>query len=231
MLTRELRSADKGRDVSISVLLADDHKLIRQGLRSLLESNSRMRIVGEANSGRETVELNQKLAPAVIVMDVEMPDLNGIEATRQIIKQNKNAKIIALSMHTDRKYVAQMLEAGAKGYLPKDCALEELEKAILTVADNRTYLSPRVADVVVKDYVVHLSAKEALENIELSSREKEVLQLLSEGKTTKEIAYVLHVSAKTVESHRKNIMEKLGIHSIAELTKYAIRRGITSLDT
>jgi two-component system, NarL family, response regulator NreC len=217
--------------VNIKVLISDDHKIIRQGLRSLLEGNSQITIVGEANSGRETVELSQKLSPSIIVMDVEMPDLNGIEATRQIIKQNKNARIIALSMHTDKQYVARMLEAGAKGYLPKDCALEELEKAIFAVADNRTYLSPRVADVVVKDYVVHLSSKKALENVELSPREKEVIQLLAEGKSAKEIAYTLHVSAKTVETHRKNIMEKLGVHSIAELTKCAIRRGLTSLDT
>ena len=212
------------------VLLVEDQKITRQGLRSLLDTNTAIEVVGEAESGRKAIELTKKLRPEVVIMDISMPDLNGIEATRQIMADDAKLKIIALSMHADRQYVAKMLEAGASGYLLKDCAFDELEIAIKTVMKNHTYLSPKIAGVVVKDYVVRLTASEALAQTELTPREREVLQLLTEGKTTKEIAYRLKLSGKTVEAHRKNIMEKLDVHSVAELTKYAIRHGITSLD-
>jgi DNA-binding NarL/FixJ family response regulator len=164
-------------------------------------------------------------------MDIGMSDLNGIEATRQIVAECPSTRVIGLSMHSDRQYVGGMLEAGASGYLLKDCAFEELETAIRTVLDNRTYLSPGVADVVVRNYVRGMPTEAPSRYGRLTPREREVLQLLAEGKSTKQAASVLRVSVKTVESHRRNLMEKLDIHSVAELTKYAIREGLTSLDT
>ncbi len=210
------------------VLLADDHHIIRQGLKSLLEEKAGMEVVGEAANGRTVIDLAEELKPDVIVMDVAMPHLNGIEAARRIVARNARAKIIALSMHTDRRFVGSMLEAGAQGYLLKDCAFDELEKAIQTVLAGRTYLSPRVADVVVDAYVRGGGPTVGAE--QLTEREREVLQLIAEGKSTKEIALALHVSVKTIETHRRNLMLKLDVHSVAELTKFALRSGLTTLD-
>ena len=217
--------------MAITVLLVDDHRITRQGLRALLDENSEIEVVGEAESGRQAVEMAEKLKPSLVVMDIGMPDLNGIEATRQIVSMLPLARVIALSMHSDRQYVAKMLEAGAKGYLLKDCAIDELEKAITAVVSGDTYLSPKIAGVVIKDYVVRLSASQAVAESALTDREREVLQLLAEGKSTKEIAFDLNLSGKTIETHRRNIMDKLGFHSLAEITKYAIRQGLTTLDT
>ncbi len=214
--------------MEIKILLADDHKLFRQGLRTLLEKQSDMTVIGEANNGILTVELSEKLSPDVIIMDVSMPGMNGIEATRKIISHNSGSRIIALSMHADKRFITEMLKNGAYGYLLKDSAFEELSLAIRTVMRNQTYLSSAITDIVIKDYI-NIKNKENSVFTILSSREREVLQLLSEGKTTKEIALCLQVSSKTIETHRKQIMDKLNIYSMAELTKYAIREGITAL--
>jgi len=217
--------------MSIKIFIADDHKIVREGLRTLLEKQPNMEVVGEAGNGRKTVQLVQELLPEVIVMDISMPDLNGIETTRQIIAKTPSIKVIALSMHSDKRFVVEMLKAGASGYLLKDSASEELIRAVQTVAVNRTYLSPKIADVVIKDYI-RLSPKAQFSVFSLlTPRERQVLQLLSEGKTTKGIGSDLQVSVKTVETYRQQIMDKLNIHSIAELTKYAIREGLTSLET
>ncbi|MFA5554816.1 MAG: response regulator transcription factor [Phycisphaerae bacterium] len=212
------------------ILIADDHKITRQGLRSLLESDRELEVVAEAQNGREAVTLARQIEPDVIIMDVSMPDLNGVEATRRIISDNKNVKVIALSMHSDTLFVSEMLKSGAVGYLLKDCAFEELLQAIKTVIDGKTYLSPSISNVVVDDYLHRLAKSHVLEIDVLTDREREVLQLLAEGQSTKQIAIKLHVSAKTIETHRRQIMNKLDLHTVAELTKYAVRKGLTTLD-
>jgi DNA-binding NarL/FixJ family response regulator len=217
--------------MSIRILLADDHKITRQGLRSLLEKQQDMEVVGEAEDGRTTVSLVRELSPSVVIMDVTMPDLNGVEATRQIVGQSPDVKIIALSMHSDTLFVTEMLRSGASGYLLKDCAFEELARAIHAVVAGKTYLSPSVSGVVVDDYLHRLSKADFSDSQVLTDREREVLQLLAEGKSTKQIALKLHISVKTVETHRRQMMNKLDIHTVAELTKYAIRKGLTSLET
>ncbi|MCX5635144.1 MAG: response regulator transcription factor [Planctomycetota bacterium] len=216
--------------MTIKILLADDHKITRQGLRSLLEKQSDMSVVAEAEDGRTAVQMVEKLSPDVVIMDISMPDLNGIEATRQIISRNSKVKIIALSMHSDRLFVSEMLKSGACGYLLKDCAFEELARAIRAVVDGKTYLSPAISMVVVDDYLHHLSKTDSPTGQILTNREREVLQLMAEGKSTKQIALKLHISVKTVETHRRQMMDKLDIHTVAELTKYAIRKGLTSLE-
>ena len=216
--------------MSTRILLVDDHKITRQGLRSLLENQGDMEVVAEAEEGRTAVRLVREIVPDVVIMDVSMPDLNGMEAARQIVADCPDVKIIALSMHSDALFVTEMLKSGASGYLLKDCAFEELALAIRTVSDEKTYLSPSISGVVVNDYVHLLSKGESVNAEVLSNREREVLQLLAEGKSTKQIALRLHISVKTVETHRRQIMEKLDIHSVAELTKYAIRKGFTSLE-
>jgi len=217
--------------MSIRIILADDHKITRQGLRSLLEKQSDMQVVGEAQDGRTAVLQVGQLSPDVVIMDVSMPDLNGIEATRQILSKSPNVKIVALSMHSDLQFVAEMLRSGAAGYLLKDCAFEELAGAIRTVVANQTYLSPTISGPVVDDYRHRLSKADVSDVDILTDREREVLQLMAEGKSTKQIALKLHISVKTVETHRRQIMNKLDIHTIAELTKYAIRKGLTTLET
>ncbi len=217
--------------MSIRILLADDHKITRQGLRSLLEKQPDMEVVAEAEEGHAAVRLVLELKPNVVIMDISMPDLNGAEATRQIVKQSPNAKVIALSMHKDSQYVIEMLRSHASGYLLKECAFEELALAIRTVMDGKTYLSPTISGAVVEDYLHRLSKADFSKSEVLSDREREVLQLVAEGKSTKQIALKLHISTKTVETHRRQIMNKLDIHTVAELTKYAIRKGLTSLET
>lgn len=216
--------------MTTKILIADDHKIVRDGLRTLVEKHPDMEVVGEAENGRKAVYLSSKLIPDVVIMDVTMADLNGIEATRQIHKEQPHMKIIALSMHSDRRFVAGMLEAGASGYLLKDCAFEELAHAIQVITSNRIYLSPDITDIVVRDYVLKSSKESLSASVDLTTREREVLQLMAEGKSTKHIAESLTVSIKTVESHRRRIMEKLNIHSVAGLTKYALKVGITSLE-
>jgi len=215
--------------MALKVLLADDHKIVRDGLRTLLEKHDDIVVVGEAEDGREALQLSRKLQPDVVVMDIAMPDLNGIEAARQLLAEYPGIRIAALSMHSDKRFVSEMLKAGASAYLLKDCAFEELITAIRTIMTGKIYLSPGIAGVVIEDYIRKGSSVESSVFSLLSDREREVLQLMVEGRSTKEVAAHLNVSIKTVETHRTNIMTKLDIHSIAELTKYAIREGLTSL--
>ncbi len=213
--------------MSTRVLIADDHQIVREGLRSMLEKEPGITVVGEADNGRTTLRMARELTPDVIIMDVSMPDLNGIEATRQIVAEFGTVKVIALSMHDDRRFVLNMLKAGAKGYMLKDSAFKELANAIRVVVANQTYLSSEIADIVVKDYLSSTTSGESSAFSRLSPREREVLQLLAEGKTSNQIAESLHVSIKTVETHRSQLMAKLNVKNIATLTKYAIREGIT----
>jgi len=215
---------------NIKIVLADDHKIMRKGLRALIDSHSGLTVVEEAHNGRIAVELARKLLPDVVIMDVAMPDLNGIEATRRIIAELSHTKVIALSMHFDKEFVIAMLKVGAMGYLLKDCAVEELICAIRAVMNNKIYLSRTISDIVIDDYMRSLSKDEVSILSTLTGREREVLQLIAEGKTTKEIASCLHVSINTIDTHRRQVMEKLDMHSIAELTKYAIRKGLTPLE-
>jgi DNA-binding NarL/FixJ family response regulator len=214
--------------MTIKILVADDHQIMREGLRTMLEKEQDITVVGEAEDGRMTHRLARELVPDVIIMDVAMPDLNGIEATRQIIADLPGVKVIALSMHDDRRFVLNMLKAGAAGYMLKDCAFKDLAKAIRVVMSNKTYLGDEIADIVVKDYLASSTPAGSSAFQLLSPREREVLQLLAEGKTSAQIGESLHISAKTVETHRQQIMVKLKIKSVAELTKYAIREGLTS---
>lgn len=216
--------------MSIRVLLGDDHKIVREGLRSILENELHMEVVGQGEDGRTVVELAKKLQPDIVIMDISMPDLNGIEATRQILAGFPKIKIIALSMYSDKRYISEMLSAGASGYLLKHCALDELERAIQTVLAHKTYISPDIAGNVVQDYVDRLSSNQPSGVSSLTAKEREVLQLLAEGKSTKEIAGTLHVSIPTIDTHRQHIMEKLQLFTVAELTKFAIRQGLTSLE-
>jgi len=217
---------------SIKIILADDHRLMREGLRSLLEKQPGMETLAEADNGRSAVKLARELKPDVVVMDVSMPDLNGIEATRQVKKESPAVKVLGLSMHADKHFITEMLKAGASGYLLKHCAFDELGHAIRSVSTGQIYLSPAITGVVIQDYIhtahnsgIHCSVSDP----ELTSREREVLQLLAEGKTTRDIASCLNLSMKTIETHRQNIMDKLQLYSIAELTKYAIMEGLTEL--
>ena len=216
--------------MAIRIMLVDDHKMIRDGLRSLIEKQNDMEVVGEAADGQNAVLTARKLSPEVIVIDIGMPELNGIEAARQITALKCKPKVIGLSMHADRRYVAQMLKAGASGYILKDSAFEELVQAIETVAKGRTYLSPQIAGTVLDEFKRTAKKDDGSVFSVLTGREREVLQQISEGCSTKEIASSLSVSVKTVETHRRQIMEKLDLHSVAELTKYAIKEGLTELE-
>jgi DNA-binding NarL/FixJ family response regulator len=222
--------APKGSEkMKIKVLLADDHQILREGLRAMLEKEFNMEVLGEAANGREALRLIREKTPDVIVMDITMPGLNGVEATRQIRNEFPQIKVVALSMHDDKRFVLNMLKAGASGYLLKDGGFKEVVKAINAVMANKTYLSPDITDVVLTDYLKNLELQEVSVFALLSPREREVLQLIAEGKTTLQIADIMHVSVKTIETHRSHIMQKLQISSIAELTKYAIREGLTGV--
>ena len=210
------------------IIVADDHKILREGLRTMLEKTHGFDVVAEAENGFQTVQAAKKHKPEIIIMDITMPDMNGIEATRQILKDLPSTKIIGLSMHSDKKFVTEMIEAGASGYLLKDCAFEELTRAVQTVLSNRLYVSPDIAGEIIKSNIQ--SVLDGVRPLILTSKEREVLQLIAEGRSTKEIAGLLNVSVKTIETHRVNIMEKLKVYSVAELTKFAIREGLTSLD-
>lgn len=231
----DLPVAGMGRGtLAIRVLIVDDHQIVRDGLRSLLLRHEDMEVVGETDNGRSALDLVRELRPDAVVIDIAMPELNGIEAARQITERHPGTRVIALSMHSDRRYVSEMLAAGASGYLLKDSAFEELTKAIRTALAGGVYLSPGVAGVVVEDYVGRLSGQSPLDETgarALSPREREVLQLIAEGKSTKEIASRLHLSVKTVETYRRQLMEKLGIYNLAGLVKFAIREGFADLDS
>jgi DNA-binding NarL/FixJ family response regulator len=214
----------------MKILLADDHKMMREGLRMLLEKTGRVAIVGEAGDGISAVRLARDLKPDLVLMDIAMPDLNGIEATRRIKAEAPGVKVIALSMHADIRFVRHMFAAGAEGYVLKGSAFEEVAAAIRTVAAGRIYISPKINKLVIGDYLNLLTKPSPGGKPLLSDREREVLQLLAEGQSSRKIAGRLHLGVTTVDTHRKHIMDKLGFRSIAELTKYAIREGLTSLD-
>jgi two-component system response regulator NreC len=216
--------------MGIRIIIADDHKVVRQGLTMLIQKEPNMEVLAEAEDGRQAVALVKELIPHVVVMDVKMPNLNGIEATRQILAEFPHVKVVALSMYADRQHVTNMLKTGVHGYILKDCAFEELAQAIRLVMSNKRYLSPEVTEVVVEDYVTHDPGSSQSAFSLLSNREREALQLMAEGKSTKQIASLLHIAVKTAETHRQRIMQKLGKRNIAELTKYAIREGLTSLE-
>lgn len=211
----------------VRILLADDHTVVRQGLRKLLEERADWEVIAEAGDGREAVQLAEHHRPDVAILDVAMPLLNGIEATRQITKRVPGTRVLVLSMHADEAYVTQILQAGATGYLLKDSADVDLWKAVGEVAQGRSFFSPGIARVMLDDYVRQLADKGVTDRYEtLSEREREIFQLVAEAKTNKEIAALLHVSISTVETHRGHIMEKLDLHSAAEIVLYAVRRGV-----
>lgn len=210
----------------IKIILVDDHKLIRDGLRNIIGKKSNMHIIGEASDGREAIKLASKLQPNVIVIDVAMPGLNGIEAAKQIHKTDSKIKIIGLSMHSGKQFIQGMFRAGAYGYLLKDGDSDELITAITTVMENKRYLSKEIN----QEFLTLLKNGETLEKSKLSSREKEVLQLIAEGKSSKEIGEILFLSPKTIDVHRNNIMKKIELNTISDLTKYAIQKGLTTLD-
>lgn len=216
--------------MTLRVLLVDDHRMFREALRPLLAQTPGFEIVGEAGDGQQAIEFAARLAPDVVIMDVSMPGLNGLEATRRILADRPRTRVVVLSMHADRRFVAETLRAGAAAYVLKDAGFAELVRALQAVAEGRTYLSEPVRQLVVQEYVAGLQREDRSAFSLLSAREREVLQLVAEGASTKEIGDRLSVSVKTVETHRRQIMEKLDLHSVAELTKYAIREGLTPLD-
>ncbi|MFH1379192.1 MAG: response regulator transcription factor [bacterium] len=215
--------------MSIRVLIVDDHQLVSDGLRTLLEAEPEIQVVAEAENGREAVKLVQKFLPNVVIMDITMPGLNGIDATRQIVSEYPHIKILALSMHSEKKFIRDILQSGAAGYILKDCAFEELIQAVHAVLSNQLYMSPKIRNIMNNSYGGLCNNTIVCSGV-LTKREREVLQLFAEGKTTNQIALLLVLSIKTIETHRSNIMEKLNIHSIAEITKYAIREGLTSVE-
>ena len=213
----------------LRILLADDHIVMRTGLRALLERQPNLEVVGESENGRETVELVASLRPDVVVMDVGMPVLNGIEATKTIVSKHPTTAVVILSMHADESYVMRALKAGARGYLLKDSAAIDLISAIHAVSQNKSFFSPKVSRILAEDYVRVLKQKGAVDSYDLlTSREREILQLLAEGKANKEVATALNISPYTVETHRSHILEKLNLHNPAELVLYAVRKGIIS---
>lgn len=214
----------------IRVLLVDDHKMMRDGLRFILESCPEIEVIGEAGDGRSAIACVRELHPDIVVMDIGMQELNGIEAARRIRAEHSDVNIVALSTHSDRSYVLHMLSAGAAAYVLKDSAFEELHQAVLAVHAGHRFLSPAITGIVVEQAAQPERDGGTSVYATLGSREREVLQLLAEGYTSPQIGLRLHMAVKTVESHRRNIMRKLGIHSIALLTKYAVREGLSNLE-
>jgi two-component system response regulator NreC len=214
---------------TLRILLADDHIVMRTGLRALLERQPHLEVVGESENGRETVTLAGSLRPDVVVMDVGMPILNGIDATQTIVAECPTTAVIILSMHADESYVMRALKAGARGYLLKDSAAADLMGAIQAVSQGKSFFSPKVSRILAEDYVRVLKQKGSADTYDLlTSREREILQLLAEGKTNKEVASALNISPYTVETHRSHILQKLNLHNSAELVLYAVRKGIIS---
>ena len=213
--------------MSIRILLVDDHAIVRHGLSRSIQQQEDMEVIGQASDGHAAVELARELAPNVIVMDVSMPGLNGIEATRAILHASPGTRVVALSMHSAKRYVREMFRAGASGYLLKDCEFEELVQTIRLIAQGQTYISPSIGRIVVENYLHNAPGDEDSAFSVLTQREREVLQLMSEGNSTKQIAMRLFISPKTVEAHRLRIMNKLDIDNVAQLTKYAIQEGLT----
>lgn len=216
--------------MTVRILIADDHQVVRDGLSALLEDPPRYTVIGTACDGREAAVMARKLNPDVVIIDIAMPELNGVDATKRMLAEMPGLRIIALSMHSDKRYISGMLQAGALGYVRKESAFEEITAAVDAVSQGNVYLGEGVAGVVVNDYRQMMARTDTDESDPLSVREREVLQLLAEGKKTTEIAARLHVSSKTVETHRRQIMSKLNLDSVAALTKYALRHGFITLD-
>ena len=213
--------------MGIKIILADDHKIVRDGLRTLIQRETDMTVIAEAEDGKIVVKQVARLLPDLVIMDIVMPNMNGIDATRDIIKNYPNIKVIALSMHSDKRFVAGMFEAGASGYLLKDCAFEELATAVRAVMSNQTYLSPKIANVIINRN--RGCIKSSVMSSVLTQREGEILRILADGVPSKDIAASLHISVKTVQAHRQNIMRKLNINSGIDLVKYAIREGFITI--
>ncbi|HMK49335.1 MAG TPA: response regulator transcription factor [Thermodesulfovibrionales bacterium] len=213
----------------MKILIADDHEMLREGIRLLCDSIPAFQVVAEAGNGRDAVELARKYRPDVVIMDISMPDLNGVDATRMIREACPSSRVVGLSAHAGRKFVIAMLRAGASGYMLKGCKWDEISKAIYAVAEGRIYLSEELRESVIKDYLKLVSGGDVSSGAELSGREREILRNTAEGKSSRETACALDISVRTVDVVRRNIMKKLGINSVAELTKYAIVEGLTSL--
>ena len=213
----------------IRVLIADDHGIVRKGLRLQLEQNVDFEVVGEASDGREAVNMAEQLVPDIVIMDIAMPNLNGIQATTQVVRKNPQIGVIILSMYSDETYLTRTLAAGAKGYLLKDNAEVDLERAVLLVAQGKPFFSPAIANTLLEDYMRQLQQRGLQDSYDLlTEREKEVLQLLAEGKSNKDTAVLLNLSTNTVETHRTRMMQKLGLHSTADIVLYAVRKRIIS---
>ena len=212
------------------ILIADDHGIVREGLKTLLDKQSNIEVVGEGEDGQMAVQLAEQLQPDIVIIDMSMPNLNGIEATRLILQHSPNTRVIILSMHSDKHIVKDALEAGASAYVLKTYLFDEMLRALEVVAEGGRYLSPRITDVVVDDYVGKTPGRDSAVTPKLTGRERQIVQFVAEGKTVKEISLLLHISPKTADTNRRQIMNKLGISSVAELTKYAIREGLTSLE-
>lgn len=214
----------------IGVMIVDDHNIVREGIRVLLEKVADISVVAEADNGRTALELARELLPDVVLMDMSMPGMNGVEATQRIVADFPASRVLILSMHKDKRYVSQAFRAGARGYLLKDCASTELLQAVRKVAAGEVYVCAGVVGVMIEDYIKRVPECFAQAEVALTPREREVLQLIAEGNNAKNIAYLLKINVKTVDTHRQQIMKKLKMYSIAELTKYAIREGVTSID-
>jgi two-component system response regulator NreC len=216
--------------MNVSILLVDDHAILRQGIATLIEQQKGMKIAGQAEDGRQAIKLAIELKPDIVFMDVSMPDLNGIDATRQILNKVPETKVIALSMHSYRRYIVGMLRAGASGYLVKNCVFEELLTAISMVSNNHIYLSDKIRNLVLKDYILNIKKIDSLKSCPLTAREKIVIQMIAEGSATREIASQLNLSISTVETHLRHIPDKLNASIAAELTKYDIREGLANME-
>jgi len=214
--------------MAIKIILADDHAMVRHGISQSIQQEEDMEVVGQAKDGLGAIDLVRELSPDVVIMDISMPDINGMDATQEILRDFPDVKVLALSMHSAKKFVRAMFKAGACGYLLKDCEFSELAGAIRTVMSGKTYLTPEIADVIVDTYVRTSDEDQSSVFSKLTKRERQVLQLLAEGQTTKQISLKLHISPKTVEAHRLRVMDKLEIDNVAQLTKYAIQEGLTS---
>jgi two-component system, NarL family, response regulator NreC len=213
----------------IRILIADDHGIVRKGLRLQLEQHGDFEVVGEATEGREAVRMAEELLPDVVIMDIAMPNLNGIQATTQVVKKNPQIAVIILSMYSDETYLMRTLAAGAKGYLLKDSADVDLHRAVEVVAQGKPFFSPAIADTLLEDYMRQLQQRGLQDSYDLlTEREKEILQLVAEGKSNKDVASILNLSTNTVETHRTRVMQKLDLHSTADIVLYAVRKGIIS---